>query len=89
MNCTRIGKEVATTANASPIRLWTEKGTEFYNQQLKRLLTANNDTLYSAENKEKSSVVERWNRTMKNIMWKYYTANKTQKYIDVLPTMVE
>ena len=34
--------------------LWTDKGTEFYNQQLKRVLTANNVTLYSTENEEKS-----------------------------------
>ena len=47
-----------------------------------------NVTLYSTENEEKSSVVERWNRTMKN-MWKYFTANNTQKYIDVLPGIVE
>ena len=26
---------------------------------------------------------------MNNIMWKYFTANNTQKYIDVLPSMVE
>ena len=26
---------------------------------------------------------------MKNIMWKYFTANNTQKYIDVLPIMVD
>ena len=26
---------------------------------------------------------------MKNIVWKYFTANNTQKYIDVLPSMVE
>ena len=26
---------------------------------------------------------------MKNIMWKYFTANNTQKNIDVLPGMVE
>ena len=25
---------------------------------------------------------------MKNIMWKYFPANNTQKYIDVLPSMV-
>ena len=70
-------------------RLWTDKGTEFYNQQLKRVMRANNVTLYSTENEEKSSVVERWNRTMNNITWKYFTANNTQHYIDVLPSMVE
>ena len=26
---------------------------------------------------------------MKNIMWKYFTANSAQKYIDVLPSMVD
>ena len=26
---------------------------------------------------------------MKNIMWMYFTANSTQKYIDVLPSKVE
>ena len=46
-------------------------------------------TLYSIENEEKSSIVERWNRSMKYIMRKYFTANNTQKYIDVLPSMVE
>ena len=83
-------QELFTTANASPSRLWTDKDTEFDNQQLKRVLTANNVTLYCTENEEKSSVtVLRWNRTMKNIMWKYFAANNIQKYIDVLPSMVE
>ena len=72
-----------------PSRLWTDNVTEFYNQQLKAVLAANNVMLNSTENEEKSSVVERWNRTMKNIMWKYFTENNTQKYIDILPSMVE
>ena len=64
-------KLFSSSSNTPPSRLWTDKGTEFYNQQVKRVLTANNVTLYSTENEEKSRVVERWNRTMKNIMWKY------------------
>ena len=72
-------QKLFTTTNARPSRLWTDKGTEFYNQQLNRVLTAINVTLYSKENVEKSSVVGRWNRTMKN-MWKYSTANNTEIY---------
>ena len=75
--------------NGHPTRLWTDKGTEFYNRQLRGVKEANDVMLYSTENEEKSSVVERWNRTMKGIMWKYFTANSTQKYIDVLPSMVD
>ena len=62
---------------SSTVLLVTNKGSEFYKQQLK------------TENEEKSSVVERWKRTMKNIMWKHFTANDTETYIDVLPSMVE
>jgi len=45
--------------------------------------------LCSTENEEKSSVVERWNRTMKEKVFKYLTANNTNKYIDVLDDFVE
>ena len=45
--------------------------------------------LYSTENEERSSVAERWNRMMKEKMFKYFTANNTNKYIDVLDDFVE
>jgi len=34
-------------------------------------------------------VAERWNRTMNEKMFKYFTANNTNKYIDVLDDFVE
>ena len=55
---------------------------------MKKLLQQHNIEMYSTENEEKSSVVERWNRTMKNKMYKCFTANLTRTYIDVLPEMV-
>ena len=70
---TKTGKEFAQAfrklfRNGHPSRLWTDKGTEFNNRQLRVVLEANDVIRYSTENEEKSSVVERWNRTMKNIM---------------------
>ena len=73
----------------SPKKLWTDKGKEFYNRYMSDLLKTKNIQLYSTENEEKSSVVERWNRTIKRIMWKYFTANNTLKYIDVLPDIIQ
>ena len=91
---TKTGKEIAQAFRklfliGHPSHLWTDKGIEFYNQQLKAVLAANNVMHYSTENEEKSSIVEQWNRTMKNIMWKYFTVNNMQKYTDILPSMVE
>ena len=67
-----------------PEKLWTDKGTEFKNKNVKDLVE-----LYSTENEEKSSIAERWIRTIKEKMWKYFTDNNTYKYIDVLPDLVE
>ena len=45
--------------------------------------------IYSTENEEKASVVERWNRTMKEKIFKYFSPNNTREYIDVLDEMVK
>ena len=66
-----------------PVKLWVDKGKEFYNKDVKGLFE-----LYSTENEEKSCVIERWNRTMREKMFKYFTANSTRRYIDILDEMV-
>jgi hypothetical protein len=45
--------------------------------------------MYSTFGESKSVIVERFNRTMKMYMFKYFTANNTRKYIDVLPQLFE
>ena len=72
-----------------PQKLWTDKGRKFYNKQMKDLLEKSNVDLYSTENEEMSSVVERWNRTIKRTTWKYLTANNTTTYINVLPEIID
>jgi len=64
------------------------KGKEFYNKDVKSLLESKSCSLYSTKNEEKFCVVERWNRTMKEKMFKYFSANSTRKYLDVLDEMV-
>ena len=44
------------------------------------MLKDDNIKLYSTENEDKSSVVERLIGTMKQHMYKYFTANETTKY---------
>jgi len=65
-------------------KLWVDRGKEFYNKHVQKLIP-----LYSTENEEKSSIVERWNRTMKEKKFKYFYANSTRKYIDILDRLVE
>ena len=67
-----------------PQYLWTDKGKQYYNKNMKELLEKNNITLYSTENEEKSSVCERWNRTIKTKMWKQFTVQGNTQYLDIL-----
>ena len=85
----KTGKSVASALKTifkerKPGKMWVDKGKEFYNKDVKDLIE-----LYSTENEEKSSVVERWIRTMKEKMWKYFTDNNTNTYIDILPDLVK
>ena len=45
--------------------------------------------MYSTFNEGKAVVIERFNRTLKNIMWKYFTANNTRLYLDASDQMVK
>ena len=72
-----------------PEYLWTDKGKEYYNKHVKELLDKNKITLYSTENEEKSSVCERWNRTIKTKMWKKFTIQGNTQYLDMLPKLVK
>ena len=73
----------------TPSKIWADKGTEFYNTKVKALLKKHNIEIYSTENEEKCSVVERWNRTIKTQLWKYFTANGTHKYIDIIQALID
>ena len=83
----KTGKSVAsaleTIFKERKPEMWVDKGKEFYNKDVKDLID-----LYSTENKEKYSVVERWIWTMKEKMWKYFSAYSTNVYINVLPDIV-
>ena len=77
-------KEIFKESGRRPAKLWTDKGREFFNKDVRDLVY-----LYATENEEKSSIAERWIRTMKEEIFKYFTDNNTYNYIDALPELVE
>ena len=56
---------------------------------MKELFGKNRITLYSTENEEKSSVVKRWNRTIKNKMWKHFAIQGNTQYLGTLPKILK
>ena len=89
---TKTGLEVSGAfgsifRKAKPKKLWVDKGKEYYNKNVLDLLAKNNIEIYSTEN-EKSSVCERWNRTIKEKMYKRFTMQNNTVYIDILPKIL-
>ena len=64
--------------------MWVDKGREFYNKDVQKLVE-----LYSTANEEKSCMIERFNRIIKDKMFKYFSANNTRKFVDVLDLLVD
>ena len=69
-----------------PEKLWTDKGSEFISKHFKDFLKKHNIMLYHTQNEEKSSIVERWNKTMKN---KMFSANNNTVYWDKMDKLVD
>ena len=68
--------------------MWVDNGSEFYNNVLKRWLVENGIRIYCTFNEDKAVVIERFNRTSKDEVYKYVTVNNTYKYVDVLSDLI-
>ena len=89
INITNAFKQILNKDKRVPKFVWADKGTEFYNTNFIDFLHKKNIKLYSTENEEKSSIVERWNRTIKNMMFKEFTKNSNKIYINILPKILK
>ena len=72
-----------------PNRLQTDKGKEFVNKLVQDFLKEKAIHHFASESDQKAAMVERFNRTLKTRMWKYFTAKNTYRYIDVLEDLLE
>ena len=68
--------------------LQTDHGSEFIGKKTQALLQENDIKWFETYNTVKAQIVERFNRTLKDRMYKYFTANDTKRWVDVLPDLV-
>lgn len=68
-----------------PLKLQTDAGTEFVNKKFRVFLRKRRVEYFITRSELKSSVVERFIRTVKNVLWRFFTAKRTLRYVDALP----
>lgn len=72
-----------------PIKLQTDKGTEFFNKHFQLLMKKYGIHHFATATDLKACVVERFNRTLKGRMWKFLTAVNSKRYCDILQDLTE
>lgn len=73
----------------TPKILQSDHGTEFLNRQLQDLLRKKKVRFFATNSEAKASVIERFNRTLKNKMYRYFTHKNTWNYVNVLPNLIK
>jgi len=78
-------QKIMKDSGRAPIKVWTDHGNEFYNQNIKKLPFE----IYSTNNEGKAVVIERFNRTLKQMMFKLFTESGSQKWLHLLSDVVK
>lgn len=85
---TEAMKSVLDSLNHKIKNLHVDEGNEFYNASMKHLLSSRNINLYSTFTVKKAAIVERFNRTLKNRMWKMFSYRGSYKWTDLLQNLI-
>lgn len=72
-----------------PKLLHVDKGLEFKNKQFTALMEKYGIKMYHTENREKSAIIERFNRTLNEKMKVKFEYNKSFKWIDMLQDLIK
>jgi transposase InsO family protein len=82
-------RKILKESDRRPARLFTDRGLEFLGRPFRHFLEEEGiQQLYSHNDTVKASVAERYNRTLKTRLWKYFSYAQNKKYLTILPHIV-
>ena len=81
--------DILSESGRTPSNLHSDLGTEFTNKKFKHAMKKENINYFVMFSENKAAVIERFNRTLKTRMWKYFTRANTLRYVDVLQSLVD
>ena len=73
-----------------PLKIQSDLGKEFYNAKLQTYFKSIKVKHFSTQNETiKAAVVERFNRTLKERLWRYFTYSKSSRFLHILPKIIK
>jgi len=73
----------------TPMHLTSDQGREFFNRDVQAFLKERGIIHRFPRSEMKASMIERFNRTLKNRIWRYMEHANTRRYLDKLQEIVE
>lgn len=85
-----VTKAMENLLNYTKIKhLQTDDGTEYFNKLFKALMKKHNINHYSTNSEKKATIIERFNRTIKGMMYKKFSQRGSYIWYDILENLVQ
>ena len=84
---TNAMKSIIEEVPYTPINLQSDQGKEFYNSTFQALMKRFHINHYSTFSTKKAAIVERVIRTLKNKLYKQFSARGSYRWIEILPSI--
>jgi transposase InsO family protein len=81
-------KKVLSQIDPPALSIFFDRGSEFTNKLVAKYLTEKNIKIIHPLSDMKAPIIERFNRTIQDLLYRYMTENETYRYIDVLPQLL-
>ena len=81
--------DIILKAGRIPKNLQTDNGKEFFNKEFSKLMQKYSINHFSTYSVLKASIVERFNRTLKGMMWKEFSYNGNYQWINVYKDLIK
>lgn len=72
----------------TPKLVHSDKGKEWYNKDFQNLMKMNNIRHYSTFSPIKASIIERFNRSLKDLMYRRFSVEGSYKWLEMLPQLI-
>lgn len=86
---TQAMKSIIEEASYAPKNLQSDQGKEFYNSNFQTLMKKYKINHYSTYSTKKAAIVERVIRTLKNNLYKQFSARGSYRWLQILPTVTK
>lgn len=85
---TQAMESILNSLNHQIKHLHVDNGKEFYNKSMQKMLRERNINMYSSFSTMKAAIAERFNRSLKSLMFKEISLRGKYKWVDILQSLI-